>query len=193
MRAVALYGPDHPDVIRLKRQIAALTGGASGGVSTVAQLEAELGALQERYSDQHPDVIAKRRELESARAAGLTAETLGDPVYLQLRAQINAIDTNIEGLRARAEELRNRRAELQDDLAGMPQVEREFQELQRELQTATLAFNSLRERMTQAQQIESFESGERGARLRQVRAANAPDFPTGPPRLAITCLGLFLG
>jgi hypothetical protein len=74
----------------------------------------------------------------------------------------------------------------------MPQVEREYQILQRELQTATLTFDGLRERLSQAQQIESFESGERGARLQQVRAAQAPESPTGPPRIAITILGLFI-
>ncbi len=193
LRAVALYGPDHPDVIRLKRQIAALTGeGGSSGASTVAQLESELAALKERYSDQHPDVIAKARELEAARAAGLTGSGINDPLYLQLRAQINAIDSNIQGLRARAEELRANRADLQNRIAGMPQVEREFQVLQRELQTATLAFDNLRQRATQAQQIESFESGDRGARLQPIREARAPDQPTGPPRLAITILGLFV-
>ncbi|HET6630826.1 MAG TPA: hypothetical protein VFG91_13715 [Woeseiaceae bacterium] len=193
LRAVALYGPDHPDVIRLKRQIAALTGDGSGGdVSTVAQLESELAALQERYSDQHPDVVAKKRELEAARAAGLTGSGLNDPLYLQLRAQVNAIDANIAGLKTRAEELRGTRADLQDRIASMPEVEREFQGIQRELQTATLSFDNLRQRANQAQQIESFESGERGARLRQIRAASAPDEPTGPPRLAIAILGLFV-
>ncbi len=193
LRAVALYGPEHPDVLRTKRQIAALTGDASGGgASTVEQLEARLAALQERYSDEHPDVIALKRELEAARAKGLTGSTLSDPLYLQLRAQINAIDSQIEGLRTRAGELRNDRADLQNRIASMPQVEREFQDLQRNLQTATLAFDNLRQRLSQAQQIESFESGERGARLQLMRAARAPDLPTGPPRLAIAILGLFV-
>ncbi len=192
LRAVALYGPDHPDVIRSKRQIAALTGEGAGGVSTVEQLETQLAGLRERYSDQHPDVIAKQRELEAARAAGLTGSSLGDPLYLQLRAQVNAIDSNISSLKARAEELRQSRADLQDRIARMPQVEREFQVLQRELQTATIAFDNLRQRSMQAQQIESFESGERGARLQQIREARAPDEPTGPPRLAISILGLFV-
>lgn len=192
LRAVALYGPDHPDVKRLKAQISALTGSA-GGVSTVAQLEAELAALQERYSDAHPDVVDLKRKLEAARGAGLTGSSLSDPLYLQLRAQINSIDTQIEGLRTRAEELRTNRADLQDRIASMPQVEREFQVLERELQTATLAFDNLRQRAAQAEQIESYESGERGARLEQIRAAQAPEEPTGPPRLAITILGLFIG
>jgi uncharacterized protein involved in exopolysaccharide biosynthesis len=160
--------------------------------STVAQLEAELAAAQERYSDAHPDVVSLKRRLEGMRAAGFADAPMSDPLYLQLRAQINAIDSNLQGLRARAEELRANRADLQDRIAGMPQVERQFQVLQRELQTATLAFDNLRQRLSQAQQVESFESGERGARLEQIRAARAPDFPTGPPRMAIAILGLFV-
>jgi uncharacterized protein involved in exopolysaccharide biosynthesis len=193
LRAVALYGPDHPDVLRSKRQIAALTGEGTGdSASTVAQLEAELAATQERYSDAHPDVVSLKRRLEGMRAAGFADAPMSDPLYLQLRAQINAIDSNLQGLRTRAEELRTNRADLQDRIAGMPQVERQFQVLQRELQTATLAFDNLRQRLSQAQQVESFESGERGARLEQIREARAPDFPTGPPRMAIAILGLFV-
>lgn len=192
LRAVALYGPDHPDVLRSKRQIAALTGDGAAGGSELARLEAELAALQERYSDQHPDVVTLKRQIETLRTSGAVDASLSDPLYLQLRAQINAIDSNIEGLRARAEELRDERARLQDRIASTPQVERQFLVLQRELQTATLAFDNLRERLAQAQQIESYESGERGARLEQIRAARAPDSPTGPPRIAIALLGLFV-
>jgi uncharacterized protein involved in exopolysaccharide biosynthesis len=193
MRAIGLYGPDHPDVLRIKRQVAALTGSATGDGSELALLETELTAAQERYSDVHPDVISLKRRIEALRSGQFGGDSsLDDPVYLQLRAQINAIDSNLEGLRARAEELRTSQANLQNRIAEMPQVEREYQIVQRELQTATLAFDGLRERLSQAQQIESFESGERGARLQQVRAAQAPESPTGPPRIAITILGLFI-
>ena len=195
-RAISLYGPDHPDVIRIRRQVAALTAGAvEGGTPEVIQLQNELTAAQERYSDEHPDVISLKRRLEELRSGGPFAggnQTTEDPVYLQLRAQINAIDSNLEGLRARADQLRADRARMQDRLASTPQVERQFQVLQRELQTATIAFDGLRQRLVQAQQVESFESGERGARLQQVRSARAPANPTGPPRLAIMILGLFV-
>lgn len=194
-RAISLYGPDHPDVIRIKRQVAALTSGASGeGGSAVAELEAELAAAQERYSDEHPDVIRLKRQLQELRSGGPFGgnNSVEDPLYLQLRAQINAIDSNVQSLRERAEELRTEQAKLQDRIASMPQVERQFQALQRELQTANLAFDGLRERLSQAQQTESYESGEQGARLQQVRAAQAPTAPTGPPRLAIMILGLFV-
>jgi uncharacterized protein involved in exopolysaccharide biosynthesis len=195
-RAVSLYGPDHPDVMRIRRQVAALTAGASaGGSPEVVQLQAELAAAQERYSDEHPDVISLKRRLKELQSGGpfgnAPSETIDDPLYLQLRAQINAIDSNLQSLRKRAEELRAGQANLQDRIAGMPQVERQYQVLQRELQSATQAYDGLRERLVQAQQVESFESGERGARLQQVRVAQAPEYPTGPPRLAIVILGLF--
>lgn len=196
LRAVALYGPEHPDVIRIRRQVGALTGGGLGArrPPEIAQLEAELAAVRERYSDVHPDVISLEQRLKALRSGGKLAadDSFDDPLYLQLRAQINAIDANLEGLRARVEELRITQADLQDRIAGMPQVERQYQNLERELQTATLAFDGLRKRLAQAQQSESFESGERGARLQQFRTAQAPENPTGPPRLAIMILGLFV-
>ncbi len=190
-RAVALYGPEHPDVLRLKRQIASLTNDPAAGGSELAQLEAQLASLKERYSDQHPDVVSLRHRIEALKQSG-AGDAPTDPVYLQLRAQINAINSNVAGLRQREQELHDRLAELQGKIAQTPQVERQYQDLQRQLQTATLAFDSLRERLSQAQQIESFESGERGARLQMVRAAHAPDRPTGPPRIAIAILGLFV-
>lgn len=195
-RAISLYGPDHPDVIRIRRQVAALTAGATGDggdAPELVRLQAELAAAQERYSDEHPDVIGLKRQIKELQSGGpfSGSDSEDDPLYLQLRAQINAIDSNLEGLKVRAEELREDQARLQDRLAGMPQVERQYQAMQRELETAKLAFDDLRNRLTQAQQVESFESGERGARLRQVRAAQPPRSPTGPPRAAIMILGLF--
>ena len=74
----------------------------------------------------------------------------------------------------------------------MPQVEKEYLALTRDLQTQQLAFEDLRRRLTQAQQTESFESGERGARLVKVRNASLPTSPAAPPRLAIVILGTVL-
>src|SRR5690606_22397232 len=165
------------------------------GSPELVQLQAELAAAQQRYSDEHADVISVKRSIQELQSGGPfgsgSGESIDDPLYLQLRAQINAIDSNLASLRQREEELRSNRASLQDRIAGMPQVERQYQVLQRELQSATQAYDGLRARLVQAQQIESFESGERGARLQQVRAAQAPEDPTGPPRLAILILGLF--
>jgi polysaccharide biosynthesis transport protein len=198
MRAVSLYGPDHPDVRRISRQVAALTGegGIADGPSEVLLLEARLAEALERYSDLHPDVVSLRRQLAAAREqerprpTGVDYES--DPAYLQLRAQINAADRRLEGLRQRATQLQSRYDTMQDRMDRMPQVEREYTALNRDLQTAQLAFDDLRRRLAQARQTESFEAGERGARLEMVRSPSVPENPAWPPRLGIAFLGIFL-
>jgi uncharacterized protein involved in exopolysaccharide biosynthesis len=197
VRAISLYGPDHPDVIRIKRQVAAITGAENGTTSSLEleQLRLELAEAQQRYSEEHPDIRRLRRRiesLESGQSGAPASEDQFNPRYLQLRANVNAIDAKLASLRTRSYELRQKLEDLEVRIASTPEVERQYQALDRELQTAKLAFNDLRQRLTQAQQTESFEAGELGARLALVSAAYVPDRPAGPRRLAITILGVFM-
>ena len=191
--AISRYGPEHPDVIRIRRQVAALTGGAidSGESDEIVQLERALAEALQKYSDLHPDVLALQRRLETLRS-GNSASTSGldiNPRYLQLHAQVNALDTQIAGLRDRARMLQVKYDEIQDRIALMPQVEKRYLALNRDLRTEQLAFEDLRSRLTQAQQTESYESGDLGARLVKIRNASLPIEPVAPPRLAIVILG----
>ncbi|TDI76572.1 MAG: hypothetical protein E2O84_02485 [Bacteroidetes bacterium] len=191
--AISRYGPEHPDVIRIRRQVAALTGGAidSGESDEIVQLERALAEALQKYSDLHPDVLALQRRLETLRSGNSASVSDLDinPRYLQLRAQINAIDTQIAGLRDRARMLQVKYDEIQDRIALMPQVEKRYLALNRDLRTEQLAFEDLRSRLTQAQQTESYESGDLGARLVKIRNASLPIEPVAPPRLAIVILG----
>lgn len=191
--AISRYGPDHPDVIRIRRQVAALTGGAIdwGESDEIVQLERALVEARQKYSDLHPDVLGLQRRLETLRSGNSASVSDLDinPRYLQLRAQVNAIDTQIAGLRDRARILQVKYDKIQDRIALMPQVEKQYLALNRDLRTEQLAFEDLRSRLTQAQQIESYESGDRGARLVKIRNAALPREPVAPPRLAIVVLG----
>ena len=200
LRMTASYGADHPDLIRIKRQIAALTSG-SGSTSEsaeIAQLEAELAAARERYTDQHPDVIRLTRQIESLRRetrdtmASMRAGPGDDPLYLQLRAQINALDSRIQSLQGREREIRARLAQAEDRIAQTPQVEREYQALTRNLDSARATFRNLQDRLAIAQQSEALESGERGARITLLQRPYVPEEPASPPRMVIVILGIFL-
>ena len=193
LRVISIYGANHPDVIRIKRQVTALTDGAvdSGKGDEVLRLEAELAEARQRYSDLHPDVMSLKRQLEilrSRNSAGSNERNI-DPQYLRLRAEVNAIDTRLSGLRDRARTLQAKHDEIEDRIAQMPQVELKYLALSRDLQTEQLAFNELRTKMARAQRTESFESGEGGARLVKIRSAFLPSKPVAPPRIAIVVLG----
>jgi uncharacterized protein involved in exopolysaccharide biosynthesis len=86
-RAQALYSPDHPDVIRLKREMEGLEAASevnddiskTEGNDDRRQLEAaqtQLASAQQRYAPDHPDVVRAQRLVDSlqSRVSATTAE-----------------------------------------------------------------------------------------------------------------------
>jgi polysaccharide chain length determinant protein (PEP-CTERM system associated) len=167
MTLVANYGQDHPDVIRLRREISALA--SAGGGNDAAALE--------------------RRSRSSVSSA--QAELLDNPRYVQVRNELNSINTELSELRAREPELRQKISEYEARLARTPQVESEYQALSRKLESARNTYDDLQKRSVIARQSEALESTDIGARLTEVVPARLPREPSGPPRLAIVILGVF--
>lgn len=200
LRLVANYGPDHPDINRVRREIDAITsaGNFSGdATSELIDLRMRLAEAEQRYSDEHPDVIRYKREialLESKQGTvgeGEQLRLLGNSRYLQLRADLNDIDTELAELRRRVPELRSKIEDYETRLMRTPQIESEYQALNRKLETARDNFENLQNRLVIASQTEALESTEIGARLTEVRSASEPTSPSGPPRAAIMIIAVF--
>lgn len=197
---VANYGPDHPDVARVRREIAALgsIGAAGDGGTELAELKLQLAEKERRYSDIHPDVISLRRRISTLEAdrtikgQGSRDNRLDDPRYLQLRNRVNDIDTELQTLRTRMPQLLKKIGEYEDRLTQTPQIESEYLGITRKLETARQNFDNLQGRLVIARQTEALESTEIGARLTEIAAPFIPTEPAGPPRLAISILGMFL-
>jgi uncharacterized protein involved in exopolysaccharide biosynthesis len=193
------YGSDHPDLIRKRRQIESLTesGALMGETAEIARLQAELLELTQRYSEEHPDVLHLKRKIEQLREdqqntlVGLSVTPENDPRYLNLNAEINAIDVRLRSLRSRQAELRSKISETETKLAQMPQVERQFMALERDLDSARAAYDKLRQDADETQGLIDVEKV-LGARLTVVRHPWIAEQPANPPRLAIIVLGLLL-
>jgi len=141
-------------------------------------------------------VLSLKRRIEALRTEGGSeppSASDGDPMYLQLRAQVNAIDARIESLRIRSRELRSRLAETEDLLARSPQVERDYQALMRDLDSARETFSNLQERFAVARQTAALEAGERGARITLIQQPYLPEEPAGPPRAAWIAFAVIFG
>jgi len=200
MTLVANYGPDHPDVNRLRRELIALSSADSGSEGTleILELRMKLREAEQRYSSEHPDVVRYRNELvvlESRRGVRSDVgqkKLLDNPRYLQLRAELNSVDIQLAELKRSQPALRRKIEEYEIRLARTPQVESEFQAIDRKLQNARNNFNDLQQRAVSARQSEALESTDIGARLTQIVPAVVPRSPSGPPRTAIMVLGVFL-
>ena len=202
MALVANYGPDHPDVIRMRREINAIASAGAGAdgdaVAEIVELRMKLVEAEQKYSSEHPDVIRYKQQLaalEAKREMGGgsgRALLLDNPRYIQVRAELNSIDTELAELRTREPALRQKIKDYEERLRRTPQVESEYQALTRRLESARDNFDDLQGRAVIARQSEALESTDIGARLEQIVAPSIPKSPSGPPRTAIMILGIFL-
>ncbi|MGF1615761.1 MAG: lipopolysaccharide biosynthesis protein [Gammaproteobacteria bacterium] len=204
------YSADHPDIVRMRREIQALQGGEAGGgndgvalMQQVRSLQQQLAAARERYSSEHPDV--KRLERAVARAegelravgtgssAGAAAASVPDnPAYIQLRANLEAARSELQALRVTENALKARLADFEARLSKAPSVEREYQVLMRDYEDARSRYKEITAKQTTAELAKSLESEQKGDRFILLEPPVAPEAPTRPKRLAIVLLGAIL-
>lgn len=198
----AIYDPDHPDLINLRRQLDSLRRGgpAISDMSLPQQLEAQkaiLAQTRQRYSEDHPDVKRIQRQIESlqqriSRGERADSTVRASPTVLQINAQINGTDTQISSLQSRATELRSRLDQLQKRVEATPMVEREYQTITRDLTLARTKYDDLLKSRMDAELTAAAIEGGRSDELRIVQPPAEPSDPAKPRRLAIAIVGIVL-
>jgi len=202
-RKRATYDESHPDMVALRRQIEQMrAGGSMTGMSLQQQLQMQrsiLAEVRQRYSDDHPDVKRIERNiqtLQSRIAAGETSDQSqapDSPAATQVRTQINATDTQIAALQSRSAELRAKMSDLESKLSVAPQVEREYQEVTRDLTSARAKYDELLRRQMDADVSEAAISGGTADKFHLISSPKVPDKAAKPQRLAIVAIGIVLG
>jgi uncharacterized protein involved in exopolysaccharide biosynthesis len=197
------YDQSHPDLIALRRQIdQARAGGSTAGMSLAAQLQTQRSILAEarqRYSEDHPDVQRISRNIESLQARIKSGETsdrsasADSPMAMQVQTQLNATDSQLGSLQARAMELRAKLSGLESRMTAAPEVEREYQGVTRDLASARAKYDELLKRQMDAEVSEAAISGGTADKFRVKSSPKTPDGPAKPARLAIFIIALVLG
>ena len=119
-----IYSDNHPDILRTKREIAALEKNSSQAGSGIKEINAELQLLKQRlqeaelkYSNNHPDVKSLRRSIDSLESTLATtnyseqpkpqSRDISNPAYSQLQAQLEASNSEINSLKVTRSSLQN--------------------------------------------------------------------------------------
>ena len=210
LRLSAIYAQDHPDVVKLRREITALenqTGLNSGASSLVAKLSTQreqLAKARERYSDQHPDVkklqqsvASLERELRNIsidRSANVvTAPTRPDnPTYISLQTQLNSVMADIAADQATRRKLEQKLMKYESRLASAPAVERDFLALSRDYDNAKKKYQEIKDKLLEARMAEQLEMGGKAERFSLIARPYVPTVPEKPNRLGIALLGSVL-
>jgi len=204
------YGPQHPDVLKLKRQIAALEGstGKSGDQrmdsanlkSQIADLRTNLAAAEQTYGPQHPDVLALRRQLAALEkqqstpreqpADGLKKDA-DNPAYMMLTAQLNGLVAQQKALETQLGEARAEQKKYEINIAQTPVVEQEQSALSRDYTNAQARYAELKEKKMSADMQQQMAQNRTDQRM---VVLNAPELPSGttPPRWAFVLGGFLL-
>lgn len=203
--AASRYSAVHPQVINLDREIEALEQHA-GSTDTrrleveMRQAEARLAAQRERYSDEHPDVVSALREVARMRSA-LDSATLNaaprqtsepsNPAYNRMLARRDSLNEEAARETRRLAQLEARHAEVQSQLAKMPQVEKEMIELERLQAREKQGYDELERQLTSAKLSSSMRSADLLERFVVIEPPVQPIHPVAPRRgILLGLLGL---
>ena len=209
----ARYSADHPDVIRVRREIEGLekeTGQVDSSAEQLKQidiLQGELGTLRKKYSPQHPDVVKLERQIKAlkqsasstdsattalSKLASSAADNPDNPAYVQIQTQIEAAETQISSLKKKKINLEQKLGDYEQRLTETPQVEREYSFLQRDLQNAVSEYQNIRVKLTSAEIAQELEKDSKGERFVIVDPPILPEEPISPNRPAILFLSFVL-
>ncbi len=200
----ARYSSNHPDVVKIKKEIEALEKEVGGIDKTeiVAQLKdkrGELAALTKRYSPQHPDVKKLKqivtnleKELKKPSSKRVVKNKPDNPAYIQLLAQLNAAKSDLRAMRAAKDKLMDKLDSFQEGLLKAPQVEREYQDLTRNYENAILKYREVKAKQMEADMAQAMEQGRKAERFSLIEPPLLPDEPDKPNRKVIVLLGFIL-
>ncbi|NIO40135.1 MAG: hypothetical protein GTO41_08035, partial [Burkholderiales bacterium] len=206
LRLMGIYSSNHPDVMRVRREIESLTG-SSGNPAFRQALEAQytqkqlaLTDARLQYGPNHPDVLSLQRSVAALKdqidALPKDAPDLpppNNPIYINLEVQLNSVNIELAALQRDKRALQAETTQLDQAIQIAPEVERKFMELTRDLDIARQQYEDTMARRMDVERAGALEASELAERYVLTRAPSLPYRPAFPNRPLIIIIGLFLG
>ena len=211
------YAPSHPDIIRIEKEIESLNESLEDNHKIseedvnadlnkrVSELDGRKTQLLKSYSEKHPDIVNINRELDviydqiftnsmkyTQAPSGGRINDSDNPVYIQLLAQLDAIETEISAEKRRNKKLNIKLNEYEKRIVESPQIEKEYSDLLRNYKTSTFKYQEINAKLMEANIARSMERESKGERFTLIEPAMIPQIPVKPNRLLFFILSVFL-
>ncbi|HEX8173740.1 MAG TPA: GNVR domain-containing protein [Pyrinomonadaceae bacterium] len=176
--------------------------------SRKAALEAEIQNLLTQYKPAHPDVVAKKAELEAvkremkdmedssaAKIAQLKKERGERPNLSVKEAEINIqlAEGELNRLQKQLEITNGQIADIEGRINAVPGAEVGLQAITREYETKKVAYDDLLKRQAQAAIGSAIQVNQQGESIQVIDPANLPQTHVAPKRMMLILMGLALG
>lgn len=168
----------------------------------LADLRSQLLALKARYTDEYPDVVKIKAQIQALQSQMLQTQikpakrqtnstpnsttrpapenddaVVETPELRQLRVALQLTDQNISSKRAEQASLEGQVRNLEGSLQLSPVVEERYKSLTRDSETALQFYNDL---LTKKKEAEMATGLERSQEAEQFGVMDAPNLPAGP-------------
>jgi polysaccharide chain length determinant protein (PEP-CTERM system associated) len=172
----AKFSARHPDVVRLREQLATLEREAA---------EADAALQAKRKADE--EAAAAKAATASAAAA---ADSQRDAPFR--RRTIETLDAELAKLKNDEAAMRGQITAFEQKLASTPERQQEYSLITRDWTAAKDLYDSLLKRYDEAQLAQSIETDRQGERFRVLESAIPPEGPSAPNRVRLMIMGLLL-
>mgnify|MGYP001034670951 CR=1 FL=1 len=163
------------------------------------KLRVDLVYLKSRYSDQYPDVIKTKTEIEELeKKVRITGEgPIGNkpdnPAYINLISQLASTQADIDSLKKQIAAFQGKRDEYRRRIQASPRVEEGYRALVVERNNLQIKFDDLMKKHMETKVASGMEKGQMGERFTLIDPPRMPEKPVRPNIPAILLIGVILG
>ena len=207
LSAAAVYGENHPDLVKMRREMEALrkeVGISHRSMKELRQqlvgLKGKLAETREKYTTDHPDVIKLQKQIQEIEANLVVAnddkseqnETADNPAYIELRSRLDSTNADLKSLYEHKRQYKNKLADYENRIVNTPKIERTYVALTRDYKNAVAKYQDMVAKQTSAKLAEELEKNSKGERFSLIEPPLTPEKPFKPNRSALILLGLIL-
>jgi polysaccharide chain length determinant protein (PEP-CTERM system associated) len=174
----------------------------AGGGGHIVQLERRLGDLLLRYTENYPEVVRLKAELEGLKnraatdpgdSTGTTRMTSLNPLYQEVQQKMFEVETEISSFEAKKKNLKELVTQREKNLHEVPVNKKELAVLIQERDSHREIYQELLKRMGQSEVSKQMEISDKTSTFRIVDPANYPEIPVSPNMVKMIFLAIFGG
>ncbi|MDH4099360.1 MAG: chain length-determining protein [Nitrospirota bacterium] len=173
----------------------------------IAQLEERLKQLLVRFTDNYPEVVKLKTEIEVLKRQKKSATDSGDtddasseeslstvnPTYQQLKDKYLAAESELSALDANQSHLAGLIRQREADLRSLPTEKKRLIELENDRNAQKTVYDQLKIRLEQSQISKQMEVSDKSTTFRIVDPAVLSQKPVSPNRIMLILMGIVVG
>ncbi|MBI5468414.1 MAG: chain length-determining protein [Deltaproteobacteria bacterium] len=190
----------------IKKQLEGKEPLNSSGGAIVAALENRIKQLLVVYTENYPEIVKLRAEIDAAKKQQVAApknveeeagvmsdeDAATNPIYSDLRQRYLQAESDISALDAKRKKLLSLISARENELRVLPADKKKLYELEQERNANRELFEQLRQRLGQSEFSKKMEIEDKSTTFRIVDPAVLPTRPV-TPRLKVMLAGVFIG